>query len=680
MIKRGVWFLLLLTRNTVTDTVIEMIRKGGPRKMKKKKRNIAFIFLLFFLCPAVIFLSLFAYADQKLDPNQFKKEAISQEVSFDTKTPISKAHQEAVQVYQKTKDYRKSLEILQKAKIDELISKSPEQVSLTKEQNAAILNDYAYFLYLDKQLDKAVPILNRAIQFHPERTVAYLNRGDIYRDKYQKTKDNKYREFYLKDYRAYNEQMIRVQKSYLVPERVEKELYTLKIKKLIRAEDKKELSEKLLKAAEGNNNEEVIRLLKEGADPNAGAYDEKKHGWIPVGDEHKVALHFAAENNNIEMVKYLLNNGARLVETRQGLGALSFAATSADLEMVKYLVKKGENVSLLTRGKYPREGPIYYAGISEKSGYEVFEYILNVHMRKYGTLTTDLVDLLIPEASRLKNHDKSYRVIEDIYKIVEKWPQDEWLNKAFEKGYINSVGVDNKKLMAFYESLNVKVDKNQYIIALLESKRFREAKEEIENAKEIDGEVFSKLSLIPSYKTNWKCETGQMKYEGNELEELLVTAIKKYDVNKIPPVKYYWEKGRDYNWHVALFIRDITTYSERYPTCISREMVKKIIKLMLDHGLNVKLFYRDRFQYIVALDDVEFAKSLANQGLQLRREDYRFFYQRAKSMEMVGFLEAQRYFITKEDYIKILKEYEIYPDLIRTVDPQVVRYYQLKVK
>ena len=147
-------------------------------------------------------------------------------------TEKEKAHQKALQIYNQTKDYKQALKILKKAGIDKIVNKSPEDASLSKSAYATILNDYAYFLYLDKKLGDAQLILNRVIQIDPNRTVAYLNRGDVFRGRYEQIKDDpeKIRILeicigaYLDNYRTYSKQMESMNKSHLIPERVKNEI------------------------------------------------------------------------------------------------------------------------------------------------------------------------------------------------------------------------------------------------------------------------------------------------------------------------------------------------------------------------------------------------------------------------------------------------------------------------
>lgn len=651
--------------------------------MKVENRPISFIFLI-----TIIFLSTSSYAELRVNSEIFKKEAITAEVSIPIRNHFGKAHRNALDIFQKTEDHRKAIEILKKAKVEELLAKSPEQISLTKEQYAAILNDYGYFLYLDKQLDNALLFLERVIEVNPERTVAYLNRGDIYRDKYKQTKGDRYKELYLRDYTVYNGQMIKAKKSYLVPERVEKELYTLTIKDPPAEKEKRKLLEiKILEAAKENRTDEVIRLLEEGAEPNAGGYVapiryQDNEVVLYQSQNYETPLFYAVEKNNIEMVKYLINNDAMLrIETLQRNTPLHFAACDADLEMVKYLLRRGAYYSFTNNNNLM---PVAWSVGCEIGKYEVFEYLLTLNGGRY--INQESLNEMVIFAGKLKDHEKAYRMTRVLFdKFRKKLSKD-----ALGKGYVNAVTEYNKKLIEFYRENRIEIDQNEYIIALLRAKKFKEAKEEIDRAKEINGEVFSKLSLIPLYATDDRCKTG-VKYEGTELEELLVSAMKKYDVNWVDPPKFPdifpHEKTRDYNSYVERFIGQLNDFANKYTSCFDKELVIKVIKIMLENGLKSSFFsqspgriYPATFSFIMSLGDFELASRILRQGITVHRGNYIDLFSQARHMEWVKLLESHGFSLTRNEYRQVLEKYEKYPKLLELTDPQVVDYYQSKIR
>jgi tetratricopeptide (TPR) repeat protein len=642
--------------------------------MKKKNRTIPFILILLTL---TMICTVSSPADQETNAEIFKQEAITSKVSFETQNPIGKAYQEAIQTYQKTKDFRKAVEILKKANVDALVTKSPEEVSLTKDQYTIILNDYAYFLYLDKQNDKALPMLSRIIEVNPERTTAYLNRGDIYRDKHKQTKDTEYRDLYIKDYRKYNDQMIKTKESYLVPDRVESELYTLVIRDPPEEKKKRmELERQILNAAKGSRTEEVIRLLEEGTDPNAGGYvapERYRDNDVVLyqSENYETPLFCAVEKNNIEMAKYLINNGAMvLIKTLQRNTPLHFAACNADLEMVKYLLKRGAYYSFTNNNTLM---PVAWSVGCGESKYEVFAYLLA--LKGGGYINQESLNDMVVDAGKLKDHEKAYRMTRVLFgKFGKKLSKD-----ALGKGYVNAVTADNKKLIDFYKTNKVQMDQNEYIIALIEAKKFKEAREEIDKAKEINGEVFRKLSLIPLYATDRKCEWGGVKYEGTELEDLLIPAMKKYDVNGIVPKQFGWQKDVDYNEDVEGFINQLISFLRKQTNCMDKERVIKIIKLMLSNGLRPG-YFNSQFAYIISLNDIEFGAFILQGGVKVKPEVYPSLFYHAKNMEMVRFLEAQGFTLTAEEFKKILENSKRDPELLMGANPQVIEYYQSRAR
>ncbi len=82
----------------------------------------------------------------------------------------------------------------------------------------------------------------------------------------------------------------------------------------------------LVKAAFYGSIETVKYIVSEGVDMNS--------------HEIRIALEFAAEDGDIEIVKYLIYQGARTLDQ-----ALKYAAQKGQLEIVKYLISEGANVN-----------------------------------------------------------------------------------------------------------------------------------------------------------------------------------------------------------------------------------------------------------------------------------------------------------------------------------------------
>jgi len=96
---------------------------------------------------------------------------------------LKKEHERALQVYRQTKDFYKSIEILENANIQLLIKGDREFDDASK---AGIINDYAYFLSLAyDRYNEAIPLLEEVIRLSPDRPSAYINLADTYYKVYQ---------------------------------------------------------------------------------------------------------------------------------------------------------------------------------------------------------------------------------------------------------------------------------------------------------------------------------------------------------------------------------------------------------------------------------------------------------------------------------------------------------------
>lgn len=422
--------------------------------------------LLLLLVIITVLIALPASADNTLNPDALNEPGTLPS----SENPVGIHYRKALKAYKLTKKPTLTIILLEKmAKVGELVGKDPSNVSLTKAQYSAVLNDYAHFLYLAGQGSKALPILNRVIVLNPEWTPAYLNRENIYKDIYDRTGLERYKELYLKDHKTYIDGIVAFTKSYTIPfpEEVEVEMDGPALEK--QKEEEKErfaLGQKMLKAAESNNMQEVVRLIEAGADPDSGKYYPEKDDWYLAGDIHNTALHFAALNNNLEMLKYLMTKGASISSNRGGLTPLFFAAGSGGVEMVRYLIEHGEDFDNMTRPHRGYVRVLYFAASSDKNSYDVFEYLFKLYNGNFKRLMgggeegDDTIQRIITDAAALENHEKAYKVITTIYDMVETVKKSEELraglgaalegcNEAFNEAIETAAQSDNQKLAAF---------------------------------------------------------------------------------------------------------------------------------------------------------------------------------------------------------------------------------------
>ena len=90
---------------------------------------------------------------------------------------------------------------LEKEGVKTIIKYIPKDMELKK--YTQILNDYAYFLSETDRYLESIPILERVINFLPDRAVAYLNLGDCYQKEYENTKIQIYKSKVIENYKQY---------------------------------------------------------------------------------------------------------------------------------------------------------------------------------------------------------------------------------------------------------------------------------------------------------------------------------------------------------------------------------------------------------------------------------------------------------------------------------------------
>lgn len=121
---------------------------------------------------------------------------------------LLKGHGEAIEVYQKSKDFRKASDILEKAGVGAILESKPD--TLAKGNYVNILNDYAYFLSEQGGRDEdAVRILKKVVSLSPGREVAYLNLGDVFYKEFNKTVNEEKKEIAKEYYKKYIDLIIK---------------------------------------------------------------------------------------------------------------------------------------------------------------------------------------------------------------------------------------------------------------------------------------------------------------------------------------------------------------------------------------------------------------------------------------------------------------------------------------
>lgn len=125
------------------------------------------------------------------------------------------------------------------------------------------------------------------------------------------------------------------------------------------------LAYQLCKAIEQNNLEETRNLIQRGANPNIISN-------IRMGEED-AAIHYAAKNNNVEIITCLYSAGADLDQcSKLGVTALYLAALKNNLEVVKTLVELGADPNV----GIPNEKPLRVAASQGHTA--IIKYLVNL--------------------------------------------------------------------------------------------------------------------------------------------------------------------------------------------------------------------------------------------------------------------------------------------------------------
>lgn len=156
------------------------------------------------------------------------------------KKAIQNGHQKALGLY-KQKNLKKAIKVL--GDVLEVTIKLAEVVTFVEKEDSnpyiywadlwlradikekeyvEALNDYGFFLYEDKQIDKSIEVFEAVLLFVPDRVVTYLNLADAYYEKanLQKPPDKLMLRKASEKYKKYREMMQIQNKSKRIPPRV----------------------------------------------------------------------------------------------------------------------------------------------------------------------------------------------------------------------------------------------------------------------------------------------------------------------------------------------------------------------------------------------------------------------------------------------------------------------------
>jgi len=154
----------------------------------------------------------------------------------------------------------------------------------------------------------------------------------------------------------------------------------------------------------------------------AGDLEQVKLLISETGDI-KYALEWAANNGHLEVVKYLVLNGADIHARNNG--AIEWAAYNGHLEIVKYLVLEGANI----RTSYALDNAVIRGNIEVvkflvPEGANIRPSIFNKYIKK------DIVDFLV---SKIVLKECDYFVGSDLYKLLDTKYKDHRLFGTIKK-------------------------------------------------------------------------------------------------------------------------------------------------------------------------------------------------------------------------------------------------------
>ncbi len=154
----------------------------------------------------------------------------------------------------------------------------------------------------------------------------------------------------------------------------------------------------LLKAVEEGNFREIKRLIESGADVN----EVNWHNNL----EDKTALHVAVRSDSLEMVKYLVDHGAKVTreDSRGGYSVLWLACVNGNDVIVDYLLQHGAIEDLNTQGG---SSPLYMACILGRTAVVQTLLKYNVDIRKERVLecrSDEIINFLKHELKKSIKH------------------------------------------------------------------------------------------------------------------------------------------------------------------------------------------------------------------------------------------------------------------------------------
>ncbi|WP_339043682.1 ankyrin repeat domain-containing protein [Spiroplasma endosymbiont of Apeira syringaria] len=174
--------------------------------------------------------------------------------------------------------------------------------------------------------------------------------------------------------------------------------------------------------AVNNNNIEIVKLLLEN---DADINEQDINGCAP--------LHWAIECNNIEIVKLLLENDADINAQEKSLATpLHLSIYTNNFDMIKLLLEKGADLNIKDIGEFTT---------------------LNVLLKKYN-ISSEISQLLLKQVNFKKNIKRKFLKKELTNSTKSKLPK-----LIFEKEEINAINLQNQPSTSKTQSSSSKSQK-----------------------------------------------------------------------------------------------------------------------------------------------------------------------------------------------------------------------------
>lgn len=187
--------------------------------------------------------------------------------------------------------------------------------------------------------------------------------------------------------------------------------------------------------------------------------------------------------------------------------------------------------------------------------------------------------------------------------------------------------------------------------------------------------IFANVADIPEYATDGRCKTGEQRYEGKELEEIMMLLVNK-------GIQLNAEPGFVSNPNTSDFIAGVYVTGYKYQFCISKSRAVDIINYLLDQGLKTKSWDEVDMPELERLDDPKLLERILRGGIQPEKKFRVKHYFHTRTLWLVKLYEKYGYTLSKTEFAQLVKMIEHPPKGETEVkrEPGVLEYFRVKSK